>query len=223
MAFDLTDYVDVAERIRRAREKFPELRLQSEWEIKDVDGQLFIIVKAFAYRSDTDAIPCVGHAWEVYPGRTPYTKGSELMNAETSAFGRCLLALIDLEAGKVASKDEVQLAQARQEAIPPSQRVLQAPVEGSVVGNDKIIKEPLSPPSEKQLMALVNKTTKVGVNGDFHNAFWQFCLAGGQRNGEADITKGEASTLIGMDKNDFEGFGASFFASLIDGESEAPF
>lgn len=227
MTFDLSDYVDVAERIRRAREKFPELRLQSEWEMREVDGQLFIIVKAFAYRSETDQIPCIGHAWEIYPGRTPYTKGSELMNAETSAFGRCLLALIDLEAGKVASREEVQQAQARQEAVPPSQREVKAPSEWSGESNrgtDRIIKEPGALPSEKQLMALVNKTTKLGINSDFHQAFWRFCLDGGKHGSEQPINKGEASKLIGMDKTDFEGYGASFFATLLEKDplEEAP-
>lgn len=224
MSYDLSDYVDVAERIRIAKEVYPELSLQSEWTYEVFDGQTYIIVKAFAYRTADDSRPGVGTAWEVFPGKTPYTKGSELMVGETSAWGRALAAL-GIEVRKVASKQEVQAAQSRQEAIPPSRREVKATPEAIPVrGTDVVVKDPTSAPSEKQTLALVNKSNKVGVNSDFYNQFWQFCLAGGKLNGDAPITKGEASKLIGMDKTDFEGFGAAFFASLIEApQDEAPF
>lgn len=223
MSYDLSDYVDVAERIRIAKEVYPELSLQSEWTYEVFEGQTYIIVKAFAYRTADDQRPGVGLAWELFPGKTPYTKGSELMVGETSAWGRALAAL-GIEVRKVASKQEVQAAQARQEAIPPSRREVKAPEASPVRGTDTVIKDPTGSPSEKQTLALVNKTNKVGVNSDFYNQFWQYCLAGGRLNGDAPITKGDASKLIGMDKADFEGFGAAFFGSLIETPSdEAPF
>lgn len=228
MSYDLSDYVDVAERIRIAKEIYPELSLQSEWTYEDFGGQTYIIVKAFAYRTADDSRPGVGLAWELFPGKTPYTKGSELMVGETSAWGRALAAL-GIEVRKVASKQEVQAAQSRQEQLPPSQRIVKAPEsewKGEPVrGTDTIIKDPTGSPSEKQTLALVNKTNKVGVNADFYNQFWQFCLAGGKLNGEAPITKGDASKLIGMEKSDFEGYGAAFFGALIETptDEELPF
>jgi hypothetical protein len=43
-------------------------------------------VKALAFRGQTDAPAGVGHSYKKsVPGSTPYTKGSELENAETSA------------------------------------------------------------------------------------------------------------------------------------------
>lgn len=222
MSYDLSDYVDVAERIRIAKELYPELSLQSEWTYDVLDGQLHIIVKAFAYRTPDDQRPGYGLAWEIYPGKTPYTKGSELMVCETSAWGRALAAL-GIEVRKVASKQEVQSAQSRQEAIPPSERVVKAPLEGQPVrGTDVVIKDPTSAPSEKQMMALVNKTTKVGISGDFHNQFWNFCLSSVMGD-ETPITKGSASKLIGMDKEDFEGTAHTFLGRLFDNEQEAPF
>jgi len=225
MSFDLNDYVDVAERIRIAKEIYPELSLQSTWEMITVEGQQYLVVRALAYRTANDDHPGIGHAWEPVPGKTPYTKGSELMNGETSAWGRALAAL-GIEVRKVASKQEVQSAKARQETVPPSKREVPAPKEAEPVrGTDTVIKEPGAAPSEKQLMALVNKTVKLGINSDFHQQFWQYCLAGGVQNGSEPINKGEASKLIGMDKADFDGYGASFFGSLFEtpGDEEAPF
>jgi len=226
MSYDLSDYVDVAERIRIAKELYPELSLQSEWTYDVLGDQLHIIVKAYAYRTPDDQRPGFGLAWEIYPGKTPYTKGSELMVCETSAWGRALAAL-GIEVRKVASKQEVQAAQSRQEAIPPSQRVVKAPDsewKGEPVrGTDTIIKDPTSAPSEKQTMALVNKTTKAGLNSDFQNEFWNFALTGQMGNKNA-ITKGEASKLIGMDKLDFEGAVADFMGRLFEApQDEAPF
>jgi hypothetical protein len=51
------------------------------------------IVRAEAFRDPDDDRPGVGTAWEPFPGRTPYTRHSELMNAETSAWGRALASL----------------------------------------------------------------------------------------------------------------------------------
>jgi hypothetical protein len=224
MSYDLSDYVDVAERIRIAKEVYPELSLQSEWTYDILDGQTYIIVKAFAYRTPDDQRPGVGLAWEQLPGKTPYTKGSELMVGETSAWGRALAAL-GIEVRKVASKQEVQAAQSRQEQLPPSQRVVKAPVfEGETVrGNDRVIKDPSSAPSEKQTMALVNKSTKAGLNSDFQNEFWNFALTS-QMGNKTPITKGDASKLIGMDKLDFEGAAADFMGRLFETpQDEAPF
>lgn len=223
MSYDLSDYVDVAERIRIAKEIYPELSLQSEWTYEVFDGQTYIIVKAFAYRTPDDTRPGVGLAWELFPGKTPYTKGSELMVGETSAWGRALAAL-GIEVRKVASKQEVEAAQARQDAIPPSQRVVKAPFEGEPVrATDTVIKDPTSAPSEKQTMALVNKTTKAGINSDFQTEFWNFALTS-QMGNKTPITKGDASKLIGMDKLDFEGTVADFMGRLFEAPSdEAPF
>lgn len=226
MSYDLSDYVDVAERIRIAKELYPELSLQSEWTFEVLEGQAYIVVKAYAYRTPDDPKPGIGHAWELLPGKTPFSKGSEIMVGETSAWGRALAALA-IEVRKVASKQEVQAAQSRQEAIPPSQRVVKAPDsewKGEPVrGTDTIIKDPTSAPSEKQTMALVNKTTKAGLNSDFQNEFWNFALTGQMGNKNA-ITKGEASKLIGMDKLDFEGAVADFMGRLFEApQDEAPF
>lgn len=103
MSFNLDGYVDVAERIRMFAAKYPEGSLQSEVEF--VNGG--VLCQARAYRTPSDERPGVGHAFEPIPGKTPYTKDSETMNAETSAWGRAIVAL-GFETKKIASADEVR-------------------------------------------------------------------------------------------------------------------
>ena len=130
MGFDskgLDDYIDVAQRIAEFRVKHPEGSLQplnpgQPFEIRELAGTdkngkevrgTFIIYTAAAYRSPDDPRPGVGCAYEVFPGRTPYTAGSELQNAETAAWGRAIVAALaaDTRAG-VASQQEVRNRQA---------------------------------------------------------------------------------------------------------------
>jgi hypothetical protein len=54
----------------------------------------FIAYTCAAYRTADDQRPGIGVAWEPFPGQTPYTAASELMNAETSAQGRAIVAAL---------------------------------------------------------------------------------------------------------------------------------
>jgi hypothetical protein len=108
MSFDLNGYVDVAERVAAFAEKYPEGSLQSTLEfIPEASGWM---CRAEAYRTPDDPRPGVGHAFEPVPGKTPYTKDSEAMNAETSAWGRAIVAL-GFPTKKIASADEVKARQ----------------------------------------------------------------------------------------------------------------
>ncbi len=113
MSFDLAGYVDVAERIRMFKEKYPNGTLQpanldKPYEIVAVGERTFIVYVAAAYREASDQRPGVGIAWEPFPGKTPYTRDSELMNAETSAWGRAIIAALAADTQKIASADEVR-------------------------------------------------------------------------------------------------------------------
>jgi hypothetical protein len=116
--YQLGDYVEVHERIKKFAEKHPEGSLQGRWDIvalpfENKGGELepertHIVYEAMAYRTPDDPRPGIGMASEPVPGLTPYTKGSELMNAETSAWGRALAAIgIEVHAG-IASANEVR-------------------------------------------------------------------------------------------------------------------
>lgn len=100
----LSDYTEVKDRIPLFYERWPGGALQSEIvELTDVR----VTVKAWAYRTPDDPHPGIGHSYVNIPGATRFTRGSEIENAETSAWGRALAA-IGIATGKgVASKDEI--------------------------------------------------------------------------------------------------------------------
>lgn len=111
----LSDYVDVAERIIEFRAKYPDGSLRPAnpdrpfW-VEDVPGVgPRLVYVAAAYRSPEDPNPGIGCAWEPLPGRTPYTRDSELMVAETSAWGRAIVAVgaADTRRG-IASREEIR-------------------------------------------------------------------------------------------------------------------
>lgn len=123
--FNLDGYVDVAERIAEFAEKYPEGSLQSTVIYHQDPAGWFCTAKA--YRTPDDPRPGVGHAFEPVPGKTPYTRDSEAQNAETSAWGRAIVAL-GFQTKKIASKQEVQArqngdrhpeAQARADTVDP--------------------------------------------------------------------------------------------------------
>lgn len=106
------DYVEVKHRVIEFRAKHPDGSLQAgpvEW-VRDEQNRIIgLTIQAKAYRSPDDPRPGVGTAFEFYPGKTPYTKGSEVQNAETSAWGRALIALGAADATHgIASADEVR-------------------------------------------------------------------------------------------------------------------
>jgi hypothetical protein len=120
--FSLSDYRDVAERIKLFYDKYPEGRLTSEIINFEVEGRGKVgtsntevligwcMVKGYAYRTPDDPHPGTGHSYLIMPGNTPYTRGSEIENAETSAWGRAIVA-VGIETKKIASADEINSKQ----------------------------------------------------------------------------------------------------------------
>ena len=133
---DRGDYVEVKDRIALFYQTYPDGRIQTEllidastidveWETvrktrgegadrRQVELQKpsmrgVVTVKASVYRTPDDPRPCVGHSWMAMPGQTPYTEGSELENAETSAVGRALaMAGIAVNKG-ISSGNEIRM------------------------------------------------------------------------------------------------------------------
>jgi hypothetical protein len=105
-------YTEVSERMTIARGLWPlcifrPLNPERPYEIVTVKELSYVVFTAALYRFPEDPLPAVGIAWEEIPGRTPYTKGSELMNAETSAWGRACIAA-GIPSKKIASFEEVR-------------------------------------------------------------------------------------------------------------------
>lgn len=121
--FDLSNYVDVAERIQLFADKHPQGSLQVEVLRWPEDGFPFVAVRAFAYRTPDDLRPGVDVAWENFPGKTPYTRESELQNASTSAIGRAIVAVLAADTKRgIASRQEVQRVREGRAAQPKGTR-----------------------------------------------------------------------------------------------------
>lgn len=108
--FKMTDYIDVATRIVEFREKYPDGSLQQvSIDFREFGGASWVIYTAAAYRSPQDERPGQGTAWEPVPGKTNFTRDSELQNAETAAWGRAIVAVLAADTKRgIASAEEVQ-------------------------------------------------------------------------------------------------------------------
>ena len=111
---DLKDYVEVSQRIVEFRNAFPDGRLRPidparPYTIETVGEKTYIVVVAAAYRTPDDPNPGIGMAWEQYPGKTSFTRDSELQNAETSAWGRAMVAALAVDTKRgIATAEEVR-------------------------------------------------------------------------------------------------------------------
>ncbi len=129
MAFDMSNYVDVAERLKLALEKWGEgLRIQCDPpKVVTINDRTFIEVTTRAWRTPDDPLPSVATAWEPFPGQTTFTKNSEMMNCETSSLGRCLGMMGVGVRNSIATSNEVRNRQSEEELHPtghkPQQRV----------------------------------------------------------------------------------------------------
>lgn len=113
--FNMDDYVPVNERIEAFYKQYPEGSIQGE--IVELTESR-VTVRALAYRNPNDEKPGVGHSSLNIPGSTTFTKGSEVENAETSAWGRAIAALgFEVKRG-VASREEVRNKQPEPKRAP---------------------------------------------------------------------------------------------------------
>jgi len=113
MSFDLSNYVDVPTRIRQLRAKHPDAVLRpanpaEPFRIMEIGGREFIIYTAACYRTPDDSLPAIACAAEPVIGASSFTRNSEVMNAETSAWGRAIMAALAVDEPHIASKEEVQ-------------------------------------------------------------------------------------------------------------------
>ena len=143
----LADYVDVAERIKLFREKHPEGSLQpvnpeKPFEIVTIADKTFIVYIAAAYRTPDDPRPGIGSAWECFPGKTSFTKDSELMNAESSSWGRAILAALAADSKKIATREEVRNRQPEHPSTTPARASQSVPSVVSSAGH------PLATPAQ---------------------------------------------------------------------------
>lgn len=119
------DYIQVDQRIQAFLAKWPEGRIVTQNVDFHVEEYVYITVKsgdapprempalrgwvlveACAYRGLDDPQPGKGWSMMIMPGGTPYTRGSELENCETSAWGRAIAATgIEVRGGITTAED----------------------------------------------------------------------------------------------------------------------
>lgn len=186
MAFDMKDYVDVHQRIEKFIEKYPEGSIQTE--IVRLDDSI-VIMKASAFRNPTDLRPAVGHSQLAIPGTTPYTRGSEIENAETSAVGRAIAFLGFETKNGIASRQEVQNKRSEE---PPARRP-SAPQEAPEKATTQKFEMPDWMKQMRQMAADKGKSLKEipdlkihenATAGDVKNALiaWRMSISEGQKN-----------------------------------------
>lgn len=216
MSYSMDGYVDVAERIRQLREKHPEAVLRpydpaEPFKIMTIGNREFIIYTAACYRTPDDPMPAIAVAAEPAVGKTNFTRDSEVMNAETSAWGRCIVAALAADTQKVASLNEVRNRQADEPVKPghPSKGV-RPPVFENTADAVQMIADKFSgevvevAPSAASTnirkiakatqaqKGLISKLAKETVDGDVTHVIKE--LFG--EVGLNDLTSPQASTLI---------------------------
>ena len=177
------DYIDVAARLTEMRKSFPDLSMQQvKMEFLEVAGKSWVVYTAAAYRTPDDQRPGIGTAWEPIPGPTPYTRDSEVQNAETAAWGRALIAIGASTKNGIASHEEVTNRQG------PSEYERQQTTEPRGVDSDGV----LDPRLEAILLAAANGAT--GFVADLANKYNQY---GNLSEKQLDSGLNAASKLLG--------------------------
>ena len=109
---DLSGYVTVNQRLLAALDKYPELRIVEEpHTVETIEDQTFLVCSVWVYTTPDDPRPVRGSVTEPIPGRSPFTKNSELMVGMTSAVGRALGYLGFGIDRAISTSDEVQARQ----------------------------------------------------------------------------------------------------------------
>jgi len=199
MAFDMSNYVDVAERLKLALEKWGEgLRIQCDPpKVVTINDRTFIEVTTRAWRTPDDPLPSVATAWEPFPGQTTFTKNSEMMNCETSSLGRCLGMMGVGVRNSIATSNEVRNRQNDREDHPtahvPQQRVAPEkpkPETNVIPIGEKVTGGGIST-AQKNFVAKLVRECKLESVGDMASN-----LLGRDINSVEDLTTREASLVI---------------------------
>ena len=192
MTFAMDNYVDVATRLQMAFKRWPELRIQETARevIEMPDKSCFIRATVTIWRSPDDLIPVIATCCEPYPGRTPYTKLSENENAFTHCIGRAI-AYLGIGANKsLASRDEIETAQARQPTrlaeVVPLRNDMEQPFESDGAS-------PYANPKQLGLIRVL-----AGKQGLSNDQLKEFCtnVVGRPILSSKELTRAEVSKVI---------------------------
>ncbi len=103
----LEDYREVPERIIEWYARHPDARITTDI-IENTEARVVVRAAVFKTADPNEPPSGVGHSYLDYPGKTNFTRGSELENAETSAVGRALV-MAGIPSSYIASQFEVTM------------------------------------------------------------------------------------------------------------------
>jgi hypothetical protein len=192
-------YNEVASRIVEFRNRYPDGALQPvdpshPYKVETIGNATFIVYTAAAYRGPDDTRPGIATAWEPFPGTTPYTRNSELMNAETSAWGRAIIAVLASDSKKgISTAEEIRNRQAEREQQPATNPGRQ-PRDGQgwpAASGPALV-------NKAMLAKLANQFTTLGVADRDEGLMTIALLTGVQVKSTKDLTAEQAQQLIGV-------------------------
>jgi hypothetical protein len=191
---NLDNYVDVATRRKIAAELWPDLRIvEAEPKVVTIGADTFIAVTVTVYRTPDDELPTSATAWEAYPGKSSFTRGSEMMNASTSALGRAL-GFMGVGIGKsIASADEVAPRHAERQRPTEASR---KPVEPRTASEGTQGAKPPRLASQPQLAKLNILLMELGIVDRPAKLAKVAAIVGRYLESSTDMTVDEASTVI---------------------------
>lgn len=209
MTFELDGYLTVAERIAQLKAKYPEAVLRpfnpaEPFTIKEIGGKEFIVYVAACYKTPNDPMPAVAVAIEPCVPKSNFTRDSMVMNAETSAWGRAIMAALACDTtGKIASADEVRNRQDGDQQIATVIKAFPSARQEVAAGGNNANRYI----TQKQIGLLGKLTRERNMNNDDLLAYIADLIGRDLGGKLSDLTSKEASNVIG---------------ALMNGEQPAP-
>lgn len=189
--------------------------------IGDVE-RTYIQYTAAAFRHPDDPAPGMGTVWEPFPGMTPYTRDSEIMNAETSAWGRALVAIGILSKGeKIASKQEVMGRAGGSDAAPAAKPLANDAQMGVLVDLAKLTKFGAEHTVEETTVMIAKRlvVARDAKRDPIPTVMGELTKALGETN--AEELAAAAATLVTLDTiSEAASVVADAIAQAAEGESE---
>lgn len=194
MAFDLSQYQTVDERIHMFWEKYPNGRLHAEFvELtrNELGQAVQVIVRAMAFTDREDMVPAsIDYAEETF-GSNPVNRTSFIENAVTSAYGRCLATLSFSPKGENKRPSQTEMT-----------KVQRVPVAGqSGLRNPDTVEVEVE--TDELSKSITQKCNALGIFGQEEiNAFVAF--ATDTKSGTVSAAK--RRKLVTQSKNEWEAF-----------------
>ena len=200
------DYNEVADRVRGFNEQYPDGRIETHYEVLDLGGKPHIAVTAQVWKEQDvkkedgggaqyRRPDSTGLSWLEVPGKTNFTRGSEIENAETSAVGRALAFIGFYAKGEsLASTSEINAKKGS--SSPPVKDVSEFAVPADEAEKAVVGKSGLTDSQRKKLFGALKGA---GVTGDQRKAFVWLTV---QKHSVKDMTSADLDAVLAVLEGD---------------------